>query len=92
MKHDMANNILLQNGTVLTHDGDRVIVLKEHDILIVGNTICEIGQRLSLPDGSRVMDCTGKIISPGFIDTHHHLWQTPVLPFPQKLELANERS
>ncbi|KAI9836509.1 MAG: hypothetical protein M1837_003301 [Sclerophora amabilis] len=24
----------------------------------------------------RVIDCTGKLISPGFVDTHHHLWQT----------------
>lgn len=22
------------------------------------------------------IDCTGKIISPGFIDTHRHVWQT----------------
>ncbi|KAJ5356377.1 hypothetical protein N7517_010986 [Penicillium concentricum] len=70
--------ILLQGGTVLAHEGDLVKVLCDHDILIVGNKIEDIGQGLTLPDGSavRVIDCQGKIVSPGFIDTHHHLWQS----------------
>jgi cytosine/adenosine deaminase-related metal-dependent hydrolase len=25
---------------------------------------------------ARIIDCTAKIISPGFVDTHHHVWQT----------------
>jgi cytosine/adenosine deaminase-related metal-dependent hydrolase len=72
--------ILLQGGTVLAHEGDRVKVLCNHDILIVGNRIEDIGQGLTLPDRSavRVIDCQGKIVSPGFIDTHHHLWQSQV--------------
>lgn len=74
----MASIILLRNGTVLSHDGDKVLVLKDHDILIVGNTIEQIGQGLILPGESRVIDCTDKLISPGFIDTHHHVWQTQV--------------
>ncbi|KAL3492475.1 hypothetical protein BJX62DRAFT_202711 [Aspergillus germanicus] len=70
--------ILLQGGTVLTHASDRVKALRDHDVLIVENKIEAIGQGLTLPEGStgRVVDCRGKIISPGFIDTHHHLWQS----------------
>ncbi|KAI9045897.1 uncharacterized protein KD926_005840 [Aspergillus affinis] len=71
--------ILLQNGTVLTHDNDdHVVALRDHDILIIGNKIQAIGQALTLSDNTqgRIIDCSGKIISPGFIDTHHHLWQT----------------
>ncbi|KAJ7167377.1 hypothetical protein C8R43DRAFT_1161030 [Mycena crocata] len=75
---DMATpSILLQNGTLLIHDEkDHVIPLKA-DLLILGNKITEIGTGLSTPSSStNVLDCTGKIISPGFIDTHHHVWQT----------------
>ncbi|KAL3461738.1 hypothetical protein BJX64DRAFT_300098 [Aspergillus heterothallicus] len=70
--------ILLQSGTVLSHEGDTVKVLRNHDVLVLGNTIQAIGQGLSLPAdvSGRVINCEGKIISPGFIDTHHHLWQS----------------
>lgn len=79
-KHKMASSILLRNGTVLSHDGDKVVVLKGHDILVNGSTIKQIGQGLTLAGEGRVIDCTNKIISPGFIDTHHHMWQTQVRP------------
>lgn len=70
---------LLQQGTVLAHNDGRVVVLKEHDVLIQGNKITQIGQNLSCPGAEgTVISCRDKIICPGFIDTHHHLWQTQV--------------
>lgn len=73
----MSSNILLRNGTVLYHaEDDHVIPLYETDILIQENKIAKIGKDLFAPAKAQVIDCTGKIVSPGFIDTHHHLWQT----------------
>ncbi len=44
------------------------------DLFIVDGRIEHVGDRLeSTPDGAEVIDCTGLIVSPGFIDVHCHL-------------------
>ncbi|KAF4992233.1 hypothetical protein FDECE_13785 [Fusarium decemcellulare] len=69
--------ILLKNGTVLQHQkDDRVVPLKNTDVLIEGNRISAIGQDLAPPEDAETIDCTNKIISPGMIDTHNHIWMT----------------
>ena len=42
------------------------------DILIDGDKIVEIGKNLEV-DGAEIMDVSGKVIMPGFIDPHTHL-------------------
>jgi cytosine/adenosine deaminase-related metal-dependent hydrolase len=70
-------SILLQGGTILSHNSDDTITpLKNTDLLIEGNTITQIEPNINPPASTRTIDCHGKIITPGFIDTHHHLWQT----------------
>ena len=71
----MSSPILLKGGTVLTHDKHGKVVPKMADLLIQESLIEDIGQGLSCT-GATVIDCAGKIVSLGFIDTHHHVWQT----------------
>lgn len=72
-----AGAILLTGATVLYHnESDNVEALRNTDILVRGNQIAKIGKGVAAPRGTEVVDCSGKIISPGFVDTHHHLWQT----------------
>ena len=68
--------MLLQGGTVLTHGKDDHVLPIKADLLIEGNIITKIEKGVQTPAGCEVVDCTDKILSPGFIDTHHHVWQT----------------
>ena len=67
--------VVLRGGTVLTMD-DRKTVLKDADVLVVGERIEAVGPALAVPDGTVEIDATGGIVMPGMIDTHRHMWQT----------------
>jgi 5-methylthioadenosine/S-adenosylhomocysteine deaminase len=50
-------------------------VLEHADILLEGDTIAAVGT--NLPGyGAHVVEATGKIVMPGFVDVHNHLWQS----------------
>jgi cytosine/adenosine deaminase-related metal-dependent hydrolase len=70
----MAERLLIRGGTVLTMDpvlGD----LPKGDVLVHGETIEAISPEIDADD-CRVIDAEGAIVSPGFVDTHRHVWQT----------------
>ena len=75
------DSTLLQGGTVISfdHDTQQLKIVRDGSLLIKGDRIDNIYDQLTpegLPDDVRKVDMTGKIISPGFIDTHRHGWQT----------------
>jgi cytosine/adenosine deaminase-related metal-dependent hydrolase len=67
--------VVLRGGTVLTMN-DAHDVLRETDVLVVGDSIAGIGPGLETPDGVIEIDASGGIVMPGLIDTHRHMWQT----------------
>jgi cytosine/adenosine deaminase-related metal-dependent hydrolase len=67
--------VVLRHGTVLTMD-DTHRVLRDADVLVVGEQVAGIGPGLAVPDGTLEIDATDGIVMPGMIDTHRHLWQT----------------
>lgn len=71
-----ASKILLQGGTVLIHDANNHVMPTVADLLIERQLISRIAENIATGEDTKVVDCRGKIISPGFIDTHRHLWQT----------------
>ncbi|KAF4444152.1 hypothetical protein F53441_11210 [Fusarium austroafricanum] len=77
-----AKSILLKNATLLVPRApgdDYIVPIKNHSLLIEGNKIARIASHIDpLSDSTEIIDCTSKIISPGFVDTHHHVWQTQV--------------
>lgn len=61
--------ILLQGGTLVVHaENDHVHVLSDTDLAIQGGKIAKIGPNIGAGQGTLVIDCSNKIISPGFID------------------------
>ncbi len=65
---------LFRGAGVVTADADLGTLL-DGDVLVDGDTIADVGTSLEVED-CEVIDCTGKIIAPGFVDSHRHLWQT----------------
>jgi cytosine/adenosine deaminase-related metal-dependent hydrolase len=68
--------ILLKGGTLLIHDEDNHVVPTVSDLLVQGSTITRIAEIIEPNSDTKVVNCKGKIISPGFIDSHRHLYQT----------------
>ncbi|WP_066053061.1 dihydroorotase [Robertmurraya korlensis] len=60
--------ILIKNGQWLTDKGQKEAV----DILIKDEKIAEIGPNLQAED-AEIIDATGLLVSPGFVDLHVHL-------------------
>jgi 5-methylthioadenosine/S-adenosylhomocysteine deaminase len=69
-----TRRIVLRGGVVLTLDS-RVGDFEKADILIDGKTISEIAPNISVSD-AEIVDCSGAIVMPGFVTTHHHQYET----------------
>jgi len=68
--------LLLKNIYQAVTFNDKDEVLKEVDILVNGRKIESIGKNLTVEEGTEIIDCTGLLALPGFVNTHHHLYQT----------------
>jgi imidazolonepropionase-like amidohydrolase len=62
--------VLLKNATVWTNE--REGILQNADVLLENGKIRAVGKNLSAA-GAKVIDATGKHITPGIIDEHSHI-------------------
>lgn len=58
------------NASILTGTGKRI---DRGTVLMRNGTIAAVGAGISVPEGVRVIDGTGKWVTPGIIDSHSHL-------------------
>ncbi len=68
-------DLLIRNASVILTMDDARSELAGADILISDGVIAAIGTDLPA-ENADVFDATGAIITPGLVNTHHHLYQT----------------
>jgi len=68
-------SVLFDNITVLTMDGSRT-PLKDAFVAVEGEKITYVGPECPRRDFDRVIDGTGKVLLPGFVNAHTHLPMT----------------
>jgi 5-methylthioadenosine/S-adenosylhomocysteine deaminase len=71
----MTNRMLLRGGHVLSMDPE-VGDLPQGDVLLEGDKIAAVGPALDAD--AEVVDVSGKIVIPGFVDSHRHTWEAAI--------------
>ncbi len=62
--------VAFTNARIITMKGNEVI--SNGTVLVEGNKIKAVGRNISIPSGTKVINCSGKTIMPGMIDAHAH--------------------
>jgi dihydroorotase len=62
--------LLIRGGEVLDHHGRR-----RADVAVDGERVVAVGPGLDVPAGAEVLDASGAVVCPGFVDLHAHLRQ-----------------
>lgn len=87
------DKIALVNGTII--DPGTSKVLPNAALLIEGDKISAVGDQATAVStrDARVIDCKGKFILPGYIDTHVHFFQSgDIFTRPDAIDLTSVRS
>lgn len=74
--------LLIKNATVVSMDKQRNKIEYNTDILIEDNIIKQIGQKIR-KKVDKTIDATGKVVMPGFVNTHAHV---PMCIFRETLD------
>jgi cytosine/adenosine deaminase-related metal-dependent hydrolase len=68
-----AGRTVIRGGIVLSMDPS-IGELAAGDVLIDGDRIVEVGPTVPT-NGAEVLDASGMIVMPGFVDSHRHIWE-----------------
>jgi len=82
---------VIRGGSVMSMDYPNVGDFAQADVLVEGNTILAVGPHIAAGTAD-VIDATGRIVMPGFIDTHHHQFETALRSYLADGVLINDGS
>ena len=82
---------VIRGGSVMSMDYPDVGDFAQADVLVEGNKIVAVGPHISAGTAD-VIDATGRIVMPGFIDTHHHQFETALRSYLADGVLINDGS
>ena len=85
-----SRRYVIRGGSVMSMDpqlGD----FAKADVLVEGKKIVAVGPNLQTGDAAEI-DAAGRIVMPGFIDTHHHQFETALRGFLADGILINDGS
>ncbi|MCU1613855.1 MAG: amidohydrolase [Frankiales bacterium] len=72
----MTHRTLISGGIVFSMD-DAIGDLPVGDVLLEEDRIVDVAARIDAPDAQRI-DARNRIVMPGLIDSHRHLWQSTI--------------
>ncbi|KAE8442526.1 hypothetical protein EG329_003241 [Mollisiaceae sp. DMI_Dod_QoI] len=73
-----SNSLLLRGGRVLIFDSEKKATFHVLDVLLEGTVISKVEPHITPSPGIKVIDASGKLVCPGFVDTHRHLFQSHI--------------
>lgn len=85
---ETGRRTLIKGGHVLSMD-PAVGNFARGDVLLEGARIVAVGADLEAPDAA-IVDAAGHVVMPGFIDTHHHQFETALRSFLADAVLIND--
>lgn len=71
----MADVLIRKAAAVVTMDAARR-ELAGGDVLLRDGVVAAVGQGVPAPSGAEVIEARGCVVTPGLVNTHHHLYQT----------------
>jgi len=83
-----VDSLLLRNGLVIDTE-PAPVAHPGWDVLIEQGRIAALGPNLPTPAGATVLDATDRIVLPGFVDTHRHVWQAVLRSIAVDMDLPD---
>ncbi len=72
-----TTSLLIRNAAaMLTGLPGAAARTEARDLLVEGGVIAAMGRNLAASPGARVLDATDCVVYPGWVNTHHHLFQS----------------